>query len=55
MTTFELIEVEEVTGKEFVLCEGTFNECTEHLEIFYGITYYEGVCFNGSKFYIREI
>ena len=55
MTTFELVEVEVITGKEFVLCEGSFNECSEHLEDFYGITYYEGVEFNDSKFYIREI
>ena len=52
---FELVEEELDTGKEFVLHEGTFNECTDVFESMFGFTYYEGIEINSSKYYIREI
>lgn len=53
--TFELIEVENDNGKEHIICEGAFNDCVNEFESMYGVTYYEGVEFNGSKFYIQQI
>ena len=52
---FRLVEREINTGKEFVLCEGAYNECNDTFESMYGFTFYEGIEVNGSEFYIEEI
>lgn len=50
---FKLIECE--PDKEYIIHEGTFNECVDVFESIFGITFYQGIEYGLNKFYIEEI
>ena len=50
---FKLIEVEPY--REYIIHEGTFNECVSVFENIFGFTFYEGIEIGLSKYYIEEI
>ena len=54
MEIYELIEITE-EGRIFSICVGSYAECADCLEAQWGITYYDGVEFNGSRFVIEAL
>ena len=51
---YELLEITS-EGKIYSICIGTYAECADCLEAQWGITYYSGVEFNGSRFVIEAL
>ena len=54
MEIYELIEITS-EGKIYSICIGTYAECVDCLESLWGITFYDGVELNGSRFVIEAL